>query len=175
MSRQGSHVAVAVQGTDQVDSSAQTGLTAGSTPTVTLRLRGGPRNRPHVVWDEDVVDNEGLGRKKSKSTFVTAQGENRSKTINAAFFMYIQVCCIYHKPRGFDESSDEDSSETESEADDGSNARPSREYRRSHRHAHDGECDADPPRDPENKLRGGGDDRNAYEQMSHKGKGKVTS
>jgi Protein phosphatase inhibitor len=33
-----------------------------------LRLRGGPRrNRRHVVWDDDVVDNEGCDRKKSKS------------------------------------------------------------------------------------------------------------
>ena len=27
------------------------------------------------------------------------------------------VCCIYHKPRRFDESSDEDSSDSESESD----------------------------------------------------------
>jgi hypothetical protein len=33
-----------------------------------LRLRGGPRrNRRHVVWDDDVVDNEGCDKKKSKS------------------------------------------------------------------------------------------------------------
>lgn len=33
-----------------------------------LRLRGGPRRpRQHVVWSEDVVDNEGHGKKKSKS------------------------------------------------------------------------------------------------------------
>jgi hypothetical protein len=38
-----------------------------------LRLRGGHRtigNHPQVAWDEDVVDNEGCGRKKSKSAFV---------------------------------------------------------------------------------------------------------
>jgi len=39
-----------------------------------------------VQWAEDVVDNEGLGRKSSK------------------------VCCIYHKPKGVEESSDESSS-----------------------------------------------------------------
>lgn len=33
-----------------------------------LRLRAAPRNRPRVVWREDVVDNEGMGRKSSKST-----------------------------------------------------------------------------------------------------------
>lgn len=39
--------------------------------------------QPRVQWQENVIDNEGLGRKKSK------------------------VCCIYNKPKGFDESSDE--------------------------------------------------------------------
>lgn len=37
----------------------------------TLRLRGGPRERrrirPSVIWREDVVDNEHMGRKSSKS------------------------------------------------------------------------------------------------------------
>jgi len=32
----------------------------------TLRLRGGPRNRQRVAWDEGVIDNEGCGRKSSK-------------------------------------------------------------------------------------------------------------
>ncbi|KAH8988877.1 phosphatase inhibitor-domain-containing protein [Lactarius akahatsu] len=140
MQREGSHVAVAVQGAEQ-----------GPAPTGTLHLRGGLRNRRHVAWGDDVLDNEGLGRKKSK------------------------ICCIYHKPRRFDESSDEGSSGTESESDDG-NARPSREYRHHQRHAHDGECKADLPPDSDNKIRGGSDDRNAYEQVSpHKGKGKATS
>lgn len=151
MVREGSQVVVAVQGADQSDVSAQTDPEAGPAPTGTLRLRGGPRSRPRVVWDEDVVDNEGLGRKKSK------------------------ICCIYHRPRRFDESSDEDSSGTESGSDDG-DARPSREFRHRYHHAHDEECEADPHRDPDEKLQGGGDDRNAYEQMSpRKGKGKVTS
>lgn len=35
-----------------------------------LRLRGGPRRtRQRVAWDDDVVDNEGAGKKKSKSTY----------------------------------------------------------------------------------------------------------
>ena len=41
-----------------------------STPVGTLRLRGARRNRPRVVWREDVVDNEGAGKKKSKSEHV---------------------------------------------------------------------------------------------------------
>ncbi|KAF7311642.1 Type 1 phosphatase regulator ypi1 [Mycena kentingensis (nom. inval.)] len=52
-----------------------------------LRLRGGStRARGRVVWTDDTVDNEGCGRKSSK------------------------ICCIYHKPRNFDESSSEDDS-----------------------------------------------------------------
>lgn len=35
-------------------------------PDGTLQLRGGPVTNRRVQWDEDVVDNEGLGRKSSK-------------------------------------------------------------------------------------------------------------
>uniref|UniRef100_V5EXZ7 Type 1 phosphatases regulator n=2 Tax=Kalmanozyma brasiliensis (strain GHG001) TaxID=1365824 RepID=V5EXZ7_KALBG len=54
-----------------------------------------------VVWTDSTVDNEHLGKKKSK------------------------ICCIYHKPKAFDESSDEsssgsDSSESDSSEEDGS-------------------------------------------------------
>ncbi|KAJ7040773.1 phosphatase inhibitor-domain-containing protein [Mycena alexandri] len=67
----------------------------GPAPVGALRLRGGPRRtRQRVVWDDDVVDNEGCGRKSSK------------------------ICCIYHKPKNFDESSDSDSSDSDS-SDDG--------------------------------------------------------
>ncbi|KAG1781742.1 phosphatase inhibitor-domain-containing protein [Suillus placidus] len=59
-----------------------------------LILRGEPRKtRQRVAWDEDVIDNEGCGKKKSK------------------------ICCIYHKPRRFDESSEEESSESDSDSD----------------------------------------------------------
>ncbi|KAF8123493.1 phosphatase inhibitor-domain-containing protein [Boletus edulis] len=59
-----------------------------------LKLRGGQRRtRQHVAWGADVVDNEGSGKKKSK------------------------ICCIYHKPRPFDESSSESESESESASD----------------------------------------------------------
>ncbi|TKR81549.1 hypothetical protein L596_015402 [Steinernema carpocapsae] len=51
-----------------------------------LRLRTEPQQqRPRVRWTNDTVDNEGLGRAKSK------------------------CCCIYKKPKKWDESSsDED-------------------------------------------------------------------
>ena len=77
MSRQGSHTALVVQNpAEQRDaSSTLTELSSGAAlvapPAGTLRLRGGPRNGPRVAWDEAVVDNEGLGRKKSKSTLHT--------------------------------------------------------------------------------------------------------
>jgi len=48
-----------------------------------------PRSRRRIQWAEDVIDNEGLGRKKSK------------------------VCCIYHAPKPIDESSDESSSDSD--------------------------------------------------------------
>ncbi|KDQ52765.1 hypothetical protein JAAARDRAFT_61770 [Jaapia argillacea MUCL 33604] len=70
---------------------------SGNGPVGALRLRGGPRNgrRPtaHVAWTEDVIDNEHMGKKKTK------------------------ICCIYHKPRRFDESSsDESSSDSDSDS-----------------------------------------------------------
>ena len=47
---------------------------SGPSSVALLRLRGGPRRtRQRVAWDEDVVDNEGAGKKKSKSLFVISQ------------------------------------------------------------------------------------------------------
>lgn len=91
-----------------------------------LRLRGAHDatassssrgHRRRITWAEDVIDNEGLGRKSSK------------------------VCCIYHKPREFGESSSEDdSSSSESDSDSGADdggARMSGNRRgRSHGHGH---------------------------------------
>ncbi|KAG0706713.1 phosphatase inhibitor-domain-containing protein [Suillus ampliporus] len=72
----------------------EAGRSGDSTVVGTLRLRGEPRRtRQRVAWDEDVIDNEGCGKKKSK------------------------ICCIYHKPRRFDESSEEESSESDSDSD----------------------------------------------------------
>jgi protein phosphatase 1 regulatory subunit 11 len=84
--------------------------------------------------------------------------------------VWFQVCCIYHRPRRFDESSDEeDSSETDSSSDDDT-ARPSGQYRR-HRHHVDGERGRD--QCGEHKRLGDRDEHNAYERMTpRKGKGK---
>mmetsp|Transcript_12093 Transcript_12093/g.31631 ORF Transcript_12093/g.31631 Transcript_12093/m.31631 type:complete len:109 (+) Transcript_12093:44-370(+) len=57
--------------------------TSSAPPALTLRLRA-PRR---VRFDASAVDNEHLGRKKSKS------------------------CCIYHRRKAFDESSDESDAE----------------------------------------------------------------
>ncbi|KAI9712938.1 MAG: Type 1 phosphatases regulator ypi1 [Chrysothrix sp. TS-e1954] len=94
-------------------------------PSGTLRLRGAATPQAtqgaerRVQWAEDVVNNEGMGKKKSK------------------------VCCIYHKPRTVGESSDEDSSSDSSDddgdGDSGSNddgaARPANSA--GHRHGDD--------------------------------------
>ncbi|KAF8340327.1 phosphatase inhibitor-domain-containing protein [Cantharellus anzutake] len=79
----------------------------GSHPRPVLRLRGGPRRQQRVVWKEGTIDNENCGRKKSK------------------------ICCIYHKPKRFDESSDESSGESDS-----GRAKPIRRARLPHHHDH---------------------------------------
>ncbi|KAJ1969377.1 Type 1 phosphatases regulator ypi1 [Dispira parvispora] len=83
--------------------STSTGSPANQTPNYqgTLYLRAEPsptldappRRQPRVKWDNDVVDNEGLNRKKSK------------------------VCCIFRKTRRFDES-DSDESDSDCDSDD---------------------------------------------------------
>ncbi|KIK52661.1 hypothetical protein GYMLUDRAFT_49813 [Collybiopsis luxurians FD-317 M1] len=66
-----------------------------STGVLRLRAASNSTRRPkqRVVWREDVVDNEGVGKKSSK------------------------ICCIYHKPKAYDESSDEDDSDSDSDSD----------------------------------------------------------
>ncbi|KAL1491653.1 hypothetical protein ABEB36_012217 [Hypothenemus hampei] len=59
-------------------------------PRVTVKLKK-PRPDRKVQWSTETVDNENLGKKKSK------------------------CCCIYNKPRKFGESSSSDSSDDECE------------------------------------------------------------
>jgi len=40
-------------------------------PNPVLRLRAEPEERRHIQWAEDVVDNEGMGKKSSKGTLNT--------------------------------------------------------------------------------------------------------
>ncbi|KAJ6512638.1 phosphatase inhibitor-domain-containing protein [Mycena sanguinolenta] len=83
-------------------------------PVGALHLRGGVRRtRQRVAWDEDVVDNEGCGRKSSK------------------------ICCIYHKPKNFDESSSEESDSSDEDSDsslDDGRARPRPRSGSNHNH-----------------------------------------
>lgn len=132
-------------GTATPEGSATTTITAlpPQTEGLVLRLRGAhdtettqttqTGNRRHIQWAEGTIDNEGLGRKKSK------------------------VCCIYHKTREVGESSSEDDSSSDESSDDESGddgaARPVGGYKggkrgrkgRGHKHGDhddgDGDCD----------------------------------
>ncbi|KAF9975862.1 hypothetical protein BGZ73_000313 [Actinomortierella ambigua] len=88
-----------------------------------LRLEGATRPQRRIQWAEEVVDNENLGKKKSK------------------------ICCIFKKTREFGESSDESSSDSSSDDDSSSGESdgggpnldrgPSRRPRKAHSHDHD--------------------------------------
>lgn len=41
-----------------------------SAPSGTLRLRAGPAEARHIQWAEDVIDNEGMGKKSSKGMMI---------------------------------------------------------------------------------------------------------
>ncbi|KAL4905675.1 hypothetical protein BDW74DRAFT_11368 [Aspergillus multicolor] len=88
--------------------------------TGTLRLRAEENSSTrheetparHIRWSEDVVDNEGMGKKSSK------------------------VCCIYHKTRPIGESSSEsESSESESSDSDSGSETGNSDGRRSCGHS----------------------------------------
>lgn len=53
-------------------------------------MRGHHSDERRVAWTQNTIDNEKLGRKSSK------------------------ICCIYHKPKNFDESSSDSSSSSDS-------------------------------------------------------------
>ncbi|KAI5809417.1 protein phosphatase inhibitor [Pyronema omphalodes] len=90
-------------------------------PDGTLRLRGAPIQTRRVTWGEDVVDNEHLGKKKSK------------------------VCCIYHRPRDPDDSSSSEESEDDDDDDNSDSEKPKKnayekmpkQKKRHHHHHHD--------------------------------------
>ncbi|KAE8452875.1 hypothetical protein EG329_013147 [Mollisiaceae sp. DMI_Dod_QoI] len=135
-------------GQTQMQTPGQRPQVATTQTQAVLHLRGATREQEgatstgrRIQWAEDVVDNEGMGKKKSK------------------------VCCIYHAPKGIDESSDEsssDSSGSDSDSGDDGAARPTRKNGcgpgDGHGHAH-------------GKGKGGGKGKgrarspNAYEKM----------
>ncbi|KAJ5458940.1 hypothetical protein N7530_010884 [Penicillium desertorum] len=88
-------------------------LRAEEAPTDTSEATSSSRR---IRWSEDVVDNEGMGKKSSK------------------------VCCIYHKARPVGESSSEESSSSSSESDSESedDRRTARVNRARHTHSHNG-------------------------------------
>jgi len=120
-----------------------------------LTLRGG-RTRPRVVWSEDTVDNEGAGKKSSK------------------------ICCVYHKPKRFDESSSDESSESDSDSSCGgpNHNHSTRRRKRRHHHHHDADGaqngDAIRNREPGDsvvhELSSDEEDVNRYERGSGKAK-----
>ncbi|KAF8312490.1 hypothetical protein DL93DRAFT_1307602 [Clavulina sp. PMI_390] len=95
--------------TPEAGSDGEVSDSGPSQPRPVLKLRGGPRSTQRVAWRPEVIDNENCGKKKSK------------------------ICCIYHKPKRFDESSDE--SESDESGDDG-RARPAKSRKKPHRHDH---------------------------------------
>jgi hypothetical protein len=84
--------------------------------------------RPHVTFDESVVDNEHLGRKRSNSTKTVSRPLELSVVFWLTFYCAPE-CCIFHKKREFGESS----SESDEDSDDSSSGD---EHHRQH-HAHD--------------------------------------
>mmetsp|Transcript_4077 Transcript_4077/g.11582 ORF Transcript_4077/g.11582 Transcript_4077/m.11582 type:complete len:139 (-) Transcript_4077:48-464(-) len=88
-----------------LSSTSSVTLTVQGTPTTTtpptLHLVLQPRPQHHVAWTADTIDNEHLGKKKSKK------------------------CCIYRKQRAFGESSSESSG-----SDDGAARPPSHRKKR---------------------------------------------
>ncbi|XP_018020301.1 E3 ubiquitin-protein ligase PPP1R11 [Hyalella azteca] len=69
-----------VQNPDQQSSPEQV-----AREVVRLKLTRGPKHQKKVKWTNNTVDNENLGKKKSK------------------------CCCVYVKPRNFDESETDES------------------------------------------------------------------
>jgi protein phosphatase 1 regulatory subunit 11 len=101
-----------------------------------------------IRWSEDVVDNEGMGKKSSKGKLI------RLTTLYLTL-LNATVCCIYHKARPVGESSSEESSSSsDSDSDSEDDRRTDRmnrvhrahSHRDSHDHEHDKDC-SDPHHD----------------------------
>ena len=97
---------------DEQGDGPEDGQIIGTPSFRTTRLTG-----PRVAWDEDVIDNEGIGKKsKSNSSYSHLSKLFLSNSHSIAFHL-LPVCCVYHKPRRFDESSsDESSSDSDSDS-----------------------------------------------------------
>lgn len=108
-------------------------LRAEDTPDTTAE----PSPSRRIRWSEDVVDNEGMGKKSSKgkqsSPFPSLMTNPPTTTSMTDETTPPLVCCIYHKARPVGESSSEESSSSSSDSDSESDT-----DRRNHmaRHAH---------------------------------------
>ncbi|GFF59024.1 hypothetical protein IFM46972_11273 [Aspergillus udagawae] len=104
------------QGNNSVRISGTLRLRAENDSIATDQIEDATPGR-HIRWTEDVVDNEGMGKKSSK------------------------VCCIYHKPRSVGESSSESddstSSSSESESDSDVDCRHSKGHAQNKQNAKD--------------------------------------
>ncbi|KAK4496497.1 hypothetical protein PRZ48_012477 [Zasmidium cellare] len=123
----------------------QTDSSGPSIPSATLRLRAEPEPQRRIQWAEDVIDNEGMGKKSSK------------------------VCCIYHKPN---EPGDSDS-ESDSSSSDDSDSEP--DLSRAQRAGGSGKRGRSGDEKGSGKGKERKPSPNAYErQPKYKGKGKET-
>ncbi|KAI9677208.1 MAG: hypothetical protein M1829_002782 [Trizodia sp. TS-e1964] len=149
-----------------------------------LHLRGEPSTATsndipepaRVTWAEDVIDNEGMGKKTSK-------GEIRqlAHLDTSALTSPYLACCIYHKPRAVGESSSESSSEeddSESNEDNSKARMAGAKGKQKAKHTHDNEeCEHSEGDFPGKKRiskpkKGKRPSPNAYEKMPKaKGKG----
>lgn len=89
---------------------SQTNLTTTQAPqSTTVHLR--PRTKKKgVKWDEDVVDNEDMGKRSSKSTAVGEVSSECNQFRNSdAWLCLVLVCCQYEPPSNWSDSSSSDS------------------------------------------------------------------
>lgn len=99
-----------------------------------LRLRGDMSSRrPRAIqWDESVIDNEHMNKKKTKSKVFFFK--KKRKIVYKLIFFSFLVCCIYHKPHAVGESSDESSSSDSDNSSSSEDERPHRNGKCTHKH-----------------------------------------
>ena len=112
----------------QTTTTTQSNLRVREEPPVVLHLQAvsNPDER-RVSWDEKVIDNENMGKKSSKGTLTIMEFDTD----------WWLVCCIYHRPRQFGESSSDESSSSSSDDSDSENDVPSASRRGDLYHNHD--------------------------------------
>lgn len=142
--------------------------------TIRLRAEEAPEatsSSRRIRWSEDVVDNEGMGKKSSKGTTTPRPYIPFSNHHD----LTVPVCCIYHKARPVGESSSEESSsssDSDSDSEDdrrrarmkARRTRDSHPHDHDHEHEHDKDCSNDHEH-PKPKKAKRKPSPNAYEKM----------